>query len=154
MYKFDPGDVAKHYQSNQGQYYVKAFGPSGKGLPFFSGSYTQRGQGLLGDLFRKFGIPLLKHIAPHAIKGISGLVRDVRKGRPVGKSTKKRVLKTAEAALSGKGRKRKRKSSKKSPPAKKKRKASKKKKATKKRKKTTKRKKHVTKAHKPFPLFS
>ncbi|MCP4393477.1 MAG: hypothetical protein GY804_04315 [Alphaproteobacteria bacterium] len=109
MHKVDPLAIQQHFFSNNSPYYLKVFGPQGKGLSFFAGGYTQRGSGLLGDLFRKFGIPLLKHATPHVLGGVSQLVRDVRKGKPAKKSARKTTLKTVESILKGKGKKRKRK---------------------------------------------
>ncbi len=103
MYVVDPTDLRQLYYADNTKYYSQVFDSHGKGLPFFAGTYTQRGHGLIGDLFRKFAVPFIKQVAPHAIRAVTGLVRDVRKGRPVKESAKKRALKAVENAVKGGG---------------------------------------------------
>ena len=147
MYFVDPADIQTLFQSTPSQHYESIFSPSsGAGMPFFQGTYTQKGQGLLGDLIRDYALPLLKKAAPHILKGVHSFVTDLRRGRNVKEAGKTALRRTARNVLTGRGKKRKKAT------AKKKRTAT----ATKKRK-TTKRKKPVKKRVKKksvsFALF-
>ncbi len=100
-----PRDLQKHFHSTTCQHYVGLFGEGG--LPHFKGSATQKGQGIIGDLI-KFAIPVLAKAAPHVLKGVSRVIKDVRKRKtPVKKSIEEHGLQAlkeaAKAILEGHG---------------------------------------------------
>ncbi|MCP4652807.1 MAG: hypothetical protein GY858_05430 [Candidatus Omnitrophica bacterium] len=99
-------------------FYVKLYSPWHKGghlLPHFQGVYAQRGQGFLSDFFR-YAVPILRHIGkaalPHALAATQGIISDIKQGRKLRPTLKEHGLRaarrTAVSALTGRGRKRKR----------------------------------------------
>ena len=136
-----PESVRDYFYGNNIEHYNDLLGgaaPLKNSLPYFTGVYTQRGHGFIGDIFRRFAIPLLHRAKPIALAGVSGVVRDIRKGVPLRVSIKKRG-KQALRRVIGKGRKKKKTA------------------ARRKKSKNIKRRKRVvrkTVAKKKYPLFA
>ena len=143
QYYVTPSDVQSRVYTATPQFYVTLFGQHGGHLPYFQGTYTQAGYGILGDLWRNYALPVLHKAAPHVFKGISGVFADAARGRDVRQSVKRRGVRTlkkvAKEAIKGQGKVRKRKKQ-----AKKRRKPA----AAKKRKLNKRGKKHRTKKNK------
>jgi len=99
-YFVDPSELQKQYFANTCQHYIDIFEPSGAGLPHFQGTYTQKGQGFLTNLFRDFALPLLHKAGPHLLHGVEGLIRDVRKGKKFKEAAKERGIKALKEAAS------------------------------------------------------
>ncbi len=100
-----PRDLHTHFHNTTCQHYVGLFGQGG--LAHFKGTATQKGQGFIGDLI-KFAIPVLTKAAPHVLKGVSRVIKDVRKRRkPLKKSVKEHGLQAlkeaAKTILEGRG---------------------------------------------------
>ena len=151
QYYVTPSDVQNHVYTASPQFYVSLFGQHGGHLPYFQGTYSQAGYGILGDLWKNYALPVLHRAAPHIFKGISGVLSDAARGRNVKQSVKRRGVRTlkkvAQEAIKGGGgkkkapKRRKKAAKKKKKPAAKKRKA-----AAKKGKKKGKGKKSKNKA--------
>lgn len=89
-------------------YYLELFDDDQKGghsLPFFHGTYAQRGHGFLSDFIMQYAVPALKRAAPHLLHGVSKVISDVRKGKDLGESVKKRgsssLKRAATSAFTG-----------------------------------------------------
>lgn len=112
QYYIDPAEIQRQYLVQNPAFYVGVFGQTGgRTLPFFQGAHIQRGHGIIADIFKDYALPVLHRIAPHVLQGVSRIIGDVRKGRSLRQSVKKRgvsaLKKSAKAVLFGKGRKRK-----------------------------------------------
>ena len=79
------------------QYYRQQ---AGGYLPLYS---MQRGRGLFGNIFR-LAMPLLKPLAkkalPHVVRAGKNVVKDVIRGKNVGKTIQKHAIRAATDALS------------------------------------------------------
>ena len=93
--------------------YVQLLRGSGGELPFYKGVTVHRGRGLVGDIFRQYAMPIISKAAPHILRGVTGLISDIAKGKPVKQAVKKRgartIKRTAKDVLRGTGKKKKRK---------------------------------------------
>jgi hypothetical protein len=106
-----PENVQTKYYNNNTGHYVAIFGQNGGAMAHFRGVPVQRGSGVLSDMFTKYAVPLLARAAPHVVKGVSKIIGDVRRGRPLKASATRRGLSTvkrvAKSLLTGKGGRRK-----------------------------------------------
>jgi len=108
QHHIDSSEIQKSMINGSPQYYMELFDQrGGHGLPFFEGSYTQRGHGFLADFMSHYALPALKRAAPHLLHGVSKVISDVRKGADLGQSVRKRgaatLKKATVSALTGKG---------------------------------------------------
>lgn len=104
MHMVNPDDLRQLYNSKSADDYIEIFEQTGGALPFFQGSYVQKGHGFIGDLVWQIFVPLLKKAAPHLISGVRGVLEDVKKGDNVKESMKKHGLSTLKGTmLSGEG---------------------------------------------------
>ena len=73
--------------------------------PFFKDPTRNRGHGFLSDFITQYAVPALKRAAPHLLHGVSKVISDVRKGKDLGESVKKRgsssLKRAATSALTG-----------------------------------------------------
>jgi hypothetical protein len=108
IHSLSSAEIQRRMLNGSPEYYIELFDQSGgHGLPFFQGSYTQRGHGFLADLVTHYALPALKRAAPHILHGVSQVISDVKKGKDLGQSLKRRgkttLKRAAVSALTGKG---------------------------------------------------
>ena len=60
----------------------------------FEGAHFQRGQGIFSDFIRTYAIPALTRAAPHVLKGVKKIAKDLSKGQSLKRSIKKRGIST------------------------------------------------------------
>ena len=109
MNRITPDQIRNLYLTNDSKNYGSIFNPGGGGMPHFAGIHVQDGQGLI-DVFKTIGLQALKRAGPHILTGISKLTKDIKRGKNVKKSLKRRgirALKQSAKSALGSGRKRK-----------------------------------------------
>lgn len=79
-----------HYNCNFGPYYHSQ---AGTGLAIYKGLPHQRGHGLFSNVFRRFGIPLLKYIGKTSLPVVKQLGEDIFLNRQDPKEAIKKNLK-------------------------------------------------------------
>ena len=108
----------RRYANKRGHrgYGMNAF----KGDPFQKGRGRHRGEGLIGDLFKKFGVPLFKYLGRKGATSALDIGSDLLSGESPGEAFKKRGKRLAQDiasdvadrattfAQTGKGRRRRR----------------------------------------------
>jgi len=93
-------DIQKLFYTTPEDRYLEIFGGANE-LPHFTGVYNQKGQGIIGDLFRQYAIPFIRKAAPHVLRGVAGVLKDVSRGRDVKESVKRRGKRAAADIVGG-----------------------------------------------------
>ena len=107
MYPLDSFIIQPKIYSIPVSHYTALLSQKGGALLHFKGVETQRGSGIFSDFLRDYAIPALTKIAPHIVRGVAGVIKDVSRGKNFKTAAKKRGIRTlkkaARSVLTGKG---------------------------------------------------
>lgn len=101
-YYNEPNNILNSFNTLPSSHYESILSNQrgGGSIPYFQGIPSQSGSGILTDVL----VPMIERAVPV----VSNVIRDVKRGRKLGSSVKRRVIQAGRAMLKGGGGRRKR----------------------------------------------